>query len=149
MNATESLDLLKSKADSMKRATQRVRDAASVVVGKIEDATWEAGRVGKELPRGYRVSQVEWRGQSMNRFHLHKDTGKDDEFGYPESFCVDGDGGLFAGDFNMRMPAPPTLAQLQEFARDLQEGLLEEIAEHFGLFVAESNGVAESLMAHT
>jgi hypothetical protein len=149
MTATESLELLTSKADLFRAATARVRDAAKVIATRIEEAVWEADLIGEQLPRGYRVSQVHWRGQARGTFFLLRETGRIVEHdcgeSYKETFCVDGCGGLFAGDFNYEMPSPPTMSELRIFAQDLASGLLQEIAEFFQSKTEKTISVAAEL----
>jgi len=108
---------LERAAEGRKVALGRLRRAANEVAALIE----EVAPVGVDLPRGYRVVEIETRSGLRERF-LDYYPG-----GLRPPVYIDGVGEYLGGDLDCYVPAPSREALLQ-FAQDIASGLLEEIA---------------------
>lgn len=110
------------------RATKKLNSAAITVADLIERTV----PVGVVLPRGYRVRKIKSNVGTALYLVRHAGTDKEAEqqFGVKIPFedWIDGTGGYLHGDFNCEIPAQSRRGSLQ-FAQDVSEGLLDEIAE--------------------
>lgn len=131
-----SLNRLQRAGDNGSKATKKLHEAASTVADEICKSVYAARAVGEKLPRGYRVVNV--RSNVGDNDFLTLDSGKknlragDSEFGYDEfidnhTFWIDGTGSYMHGDFHCMIPDQEREGSLR-FAKDIAEGLLDEIA---------------------
>lgn len=125
MSIVNALNRLQRAGSESSRCTEKLHDAASEVADQICKAVYQARAVGKRLPRGYRVVNV--KSNVGNSDFLVWESAKRDEFGYPESLWIDGTGNYLHGDFHAEVPKQTREGSLR-FAKDVSEGLLDEIA---------------------
>lgn len=119
------------------RATKKLHDAASEVAYLIKHQV----PVGADLPRGYNVVEVN-SNVGICRFLLLPNGC--DEYGEPQSLWIDGTGNYLHGDFRCEIPDQTREGSLQ-FAKDIADGLLNEIAAWLESRVNEADSAAETL----
>src|SRR5262245_30430730 len=139
-NVINSVARLERAGAENSRATKKLHDAASQVADFI------CGRVpiNVKLPRGYKVVRVKSNVGSAD--FLVRESGDTDEFGYLVRQWIDGTGSFLHGDFHAEVPAQTRAGSLQ-FAKDVAEGLLDEIAAFLEKRAAESDAAASTLEA--
>ncbi len=118
MNIIDAVKRLERAGDENSKATKKLHDAAATVAEIIE----RVAPLGVSLPRDYRVTRV--------RSNIGSDVfllGGKAQYGDAE-FWVDGIGRYLHNDFNCDIPAQTRSGSLK-FAKDVAEGLLDEIAE--------------------
>lgn len=133
----DSVKRLERAGSANSKATDKLREAASNL------AEWIADRVptSVELPRGYMVSRL--RSGVGSRLFLET-PGKPGEYGTSYSEYLNGFGGCLHGDFTCPTPKPSREAVLQ-FAKDVSEGLLDEITEWLEKRAKEDAEATETL----
>lgn len=115
INAVKRLERAGSESS---RTTEKLFEAASKIAEKIE----KVAPVGVILPRGYKVVEIR-SNVSSEDFLAVVDTWDLSVIGY-----IDGIGRYLHGDFNCWIPAQERDIILQ-FAKDIADGLLDDIAE--------------------
>lgn len=106
-----SLSRLERAGSNSSRCTEKLHEAASAVAGNICKIIANAKAVGVDLPRHYRVIKVKSNVGSARYLVLEN-----------------GDGSYLYCDFHAWIPEQTRDGSLQ-FAKDISEGLLTEIAE--------------------
>ena len=139
MDIINAVKRLERAGDENSKATKKLHEAAREVAYKIE----AVAPVGVLLPRGYRVERVKSNVGSDEFLTLRGDR---DEYqrGEYHYYWIDGCGRYLHGDFHAEVPAQTRTGSLR-FAKDVAEGLLDEIAEFLEQRKAESEKAAEVL----
>jgi len=145
MSIVDSLKRLERAGSENGRATKKLHEAACEVAEAIEKVV----PAGVKLPRGYR--KVERKSNISSSEFLVKEVrcdrdDPDDRYGW-KSYYIDGTGGYLHGDFNARIPAQTREGSLL-FARDVAEGLLDEIAEFLEQRAGTADAAADGLLAN-
>jgi hypothetical protein len=140
MSLLDSLNRLQRAGDEGSKATAKLHEAASDVARKIREIAPE----GVRLPRGYMVLRVRSNISSTTR--LVKETGEKDQWGESQLLWIDGDGTYLHGDFNAEIPAQTRAGSLA-FAKDIAEGLLDEIAAFLEAEAAKDVAATSALEA--
>lgn len=138
MKIQDAVARLNRAGDENSKATKKLHLAVSVVAGLIEDSC----PLNVSLPRGYMV--VKFKSNVGSARFLR--TNHVDEYDYNE--YVDGLGSYLHGDFNTYIPAQTREVSLK-FARDVAEGLLDEISDFLEARKAESLQSVQALEAST
>jgi hypothetical protein len=128
------------------RATEKLHVAARKVADLIEGLA----PVGVDLPRGYIV--IRERSNVGSALFLKLYRGQDKhaaEYGVNQrhSYWIDGTGGYLHGDFHCEIPNQSRDGSLM-FAKDVAEGLLDEIAEFLEQRAAQSDQATADLEQH-
>jgi hypothetical protein len=139
-----ALNRLERAGSESSRCTKKLHEAASTVADKICDSVRAAKAVGVTLPRGYRVRNV--KSNVGNRAFLVAEPGTRDEWGNDDQLWIDGTGGYLHGDFHAGIPEQTREGSLR-FAKDVSEGLLNEIAAFLEDRAAENAMAAGTLEA--
>lgn len=134
MKIQDAIARLQRAGDENSKATKKLHEAARNVADLIE----QNAPVNVTLPRGYKVLRY----KSNVGSQLFLKSGHTDEYG--DGDMVDGCGCYLHGDFNCWIPAQTRECSLQ-FARDVAEGLLDEIAAFIEARKTESEKAAETL----
>lgn len=127
MSLIDSINRLERAGSEHSRATAKLHEAVCDIADLIERTVPH----NVKLPRGYIVRDIESNVGTTTL--LFRATGQIDEFvGNEIEECIDYDGGRYLhGDFNVDMAsARQTRAKSLAFAKDVAEGLLDEIAAH-------------------
>ena len=118
----DSLKRLERAGAENSRMTQKLREAAKELASVVEDMAVAGDFVNADLPRGYVV-------EGGNQVYLmSRAQGEDDYAGYPIRYA------FYCGDRRER----PTRAAVLQFAADVAEGWLDELAEFVEKRLAES-----------
>lgn len=142
-NIVNSLKRLERAGSAASRASEKLFEAALDVAGEIEKNVENADAVGVNLPRGYHVFRQ--KSNIGSCLFLSRFTGEfDEQYGYPKSESIDGTGGYLHGDFHSEAPEATRESVLQ-FAKDVSEGLLDEIAEFLEKRTAVSDSATDKL----
>jgi hypothetical protein len=134
MNIIDAVKRLERAGDENSKATQKLHEAASTVAEIIE----KQAPVGVWLPRDYKVVRI--RSNVSSEVFL---IGGKDPYG-DGNFWVDGIGRYLHNDFQCGIPSQTRAGSLK-FAKDVAEGLLDEIAEFLEQRKAESENAATVL----
>lgn len=121
------------------RATKKLHEAVRTVADFICDQVPR----GVTLPRGYFTQRVHSNIGGETFLYLgtlYLGTGEDEAVG------IDTTGGYLHGDFNCPMPGQTRAGSLQ-FAKDVAEGLLDEIAVWLEQRASESDSATKTLEA--
>lgn len=138
MDIINAVKRLERSGDENSKATKKLHEATRNVAQLIEDQC----PVGVDLPRGYRVIK-----RKSNVGSAHYLLAGADQYGDAE-YWIDGHGSYLHGDFGAWIP-DQTRAGSLKFARDVAEGLLDEIAEFLEKRKEESESAARALEAAT
>jgi hypothetical protein len=134
MNTIDAVKRLERAGDENSKATKKLHQAAVTVAGIIEDQC----PVNVALPRGYEVTRVKSNVGYAYFLLLDRDQ-------YNEGrYWIDGQGSYLHGDFNSWIPGQTRAGSLR-FAKDVAEGLLDEIAEFLEQRKADSENAATVL----
>jgi len=144
-----SLQRLQRAGDNGSKATKKLHEAAEAVADEICKSVYRAKAVGVRLPRGYRVRNVK-SNVGNNDFLVYDPTkSSGDEWdSYPDEIWIDGIGSYMHGDFHCWIPEQTREGSLR-FAKDIAEGLLDEIAAFLEARDAEAEKAATALDAAT
>jgi hypothetical protein len=137
MDVINAVKRLERAGDENSKATAKLHEAARNVAALIINRV----PVGVQLPRGYRVKKVKSNVGSAEFLTLRGEQGEYGEYDY---YWIDGTGGYLHRDFNAAIPAQTRAGSLR-FAKDIAEGLLNEIAEFLEQRKAESESAAAAL----
>ena len=120
------------------RATKKLHESVRRVAALIEESCPN----NVTLPRGYRVVNI--KSNIGNGDFLV--TSAPGEYG-EEVVYIDGYGGYFHGDFNCWIPGQTRSVSLQ-FAKDVAEGLLDEIGDFLEARQQKTDRAAEGFLQH-
>lgn len=140
-NLINSLKRLERAGAENSRATKKLHEAAAEVADRIERLVPS----GVRLPRGYIVDGVK-SNVGYARF-LKREDDEWDEWGEPTYTWIDGTGSYLHGDFHCWIPAQTRAGSLQ-FAKDVAEGLLDEIAAFLEEWAAKNDEATAILESH-
>ena len=138
MDLISAVKRLERAGDENSKATKKLHEAAKTVAYLIE----AQAPVGVKLPHGYSVERVKSNVGSDEFLTVPHD--KVNEFGEREYFWIDGCGRYLHGDFHAQVPGQTRAGSLK-FAKDVAEGLLDEIAEFLEKRKEESESAATVL----
>jgi hypothetical protein len=131
MDIINAVKRLERAGDENSKATKKLHQAAATIAELIEKTV----PVGIKLPRGYKVIRVRSNiGSDVFLGHDFRDNMYTD---WPETW-IDGIGRYLHNDFNCNIPAQTRAGSLK-FAKDIAEGLLDEIAEFLEQRKAEAD----------
>jgi hypothetical protein len=130
-NLINALARLERAGAENSKATKKLHEAATTIAVKIEECV----PVGVDLPRGYKVVR---RCSNIGADLFLLDSA--DRY-------IDGTGGYLHRDFHCKIPPQTRVGSLQ-FAKDVSEGLLDEIAAWLEERVATVEQAAKTLEAH-
>jgi hypothetical protein len=136
MDTIDALKRLERAGSENSKATAKLHEAASELAGRIIKAV----PANVTLPRDYRVVKVK-SNVGEESFLVH---GQADELDYDH--WIDGTGKYLHGDCHCDIP-PQTREGSLQFAKDIAEGLLDEIAEFLDQRQCESDSATETLLA--
>lgn len=135
-NVINAVKRLERAGDENSRATQKLFEAAR----NVADLITETVPSGSDLPRGYYVKKIRTNVGSCK--FLCKEI--DDGYGYPVTRYIDGMGDYLHGDIHCWIP-PQDRDTVLQFAKDIAEGLLDEIAAWLENKIAKANDAANIL----
>ena len=141
-----ALNRLQRAGSEASRCTAKLHEAAAAVAEEICESVSKADAIGKMLPRKYIVHRQRSNiGSTLFLYWIERET--KDECDYEgRSHCINGESGYLHGDFKSEMTPKPRAGSLQ-FAKDVSEGLLDEIAEFLEKRAAENELAAQKLEA--
>lgn len=141
MSIIDTIKRLERARSGGSRAGATVRQAAADVARFIMDSV----PIGSDLPRGY--GTIERRSSTGgSATFLVSPPGDPDECGNRVSHYINGWDGYLHGDFRCELREPSRECVL-DFARDIAEGLLDEIAAWLDARAAEDEAAAAQLEA--
>ncbi len=115
------------------RASKRLREAARAIAAQVRE--WLEAADLHRCGDFYRANQF-WRGQQHDTTWI-----------YWREICLNGCGGLFAGDFNSPMPDAPTGGELLAFAKAIKEGSLDRLRDELTKKATVKDAASEVLEA--
>ncbi len=117
MSIIDDLKRLERVGSETSRVTEKLRKAASRVAGEIVKSIPD--ECHGYLPRGYSIANVYSQNMNSGESYLVNAGGQ----------WLETSGGYLFGDFNCPLPDSPSRQSLLDFARDISDGLLAEIAD--------------------
>ena len=145
MDIISAVKRLERAGDENSKATKKLHEAAYNVAQLIIKIV----PLGVKLPRGYKVRHIKSNVGSADFLTYWQPTPSDKAYSERpdlegETMWIDGQGSYLHGDFNAWIPNQTRAGSLK-FAKDVAEGLLEEIAEFLEKRKAESEEATSAL----
>lgn len=145
MDIINAVKRLERAGDENSKATKKLHQAAYDVAQLII----KIAPAGVKLPRGYKVKHLRSNVGSADFLTIWQPTAREDTYSERpdlegETLWIDGQGGYLHRDFGAWVPGQTRAGSLK-FAKDVAEGLLDEIAEFLEKRQAESEQAATVL----
>lgn len=132
MDTIAALKRLERAGSENSRVTEKLHEAANEIASQIEPNV----PVNVTLPRRYMVREIR-SNVGSEKFLIRASDGD-------EEIWIDGTGNYLHGDFHCEIPAQTREGSLL-FAKDIAEGLLDEIAQFIEERTAESDAARRQL----